>query len=412
MLGGGTVKDLYELVGQGASVRAIARRLGLSRNTVRKYLRSPGVPKFSPGPPRPSKLETYREHLLRRVRDGVENCVVLLRELKEQGYGGSYTILKEFVQPLRVRSSANATMRFETEPGEQAQVDFGSFLYLSAEGIKRRVWGFVMVLSWSRMAYVEFVRRADVGTFIRCHINAFEALGGMVRRCLYDNAKIVVLHRDGSGRPVWNERFLDFSLRLGFEVKLCRLYRAQTKGRVESGVGYVKGNFWPTARFADLPDLNRQARVWLDTVANVRIHGTTHERPDVRWEKEKPILQALPGRERLVPFLREDRLVGRDGYVSWDRSHYGVPWTFAAKTVQVQAGHGVVELFSADERIAVHPMATRAAQRLTLPGQWAGLPIGENKPRKEVLGLEQPAIEVYRRPLSAYEALVTAGGAP
>jgi transposase len=184
MLGGGTVKDLYELVGQGASIRTIARRLGISRNTVRKYLRSPGVPKFKPGLPRLTKLENYREHVLRRVRDGVENCVVLMRELREQGYTGGFTILKEFVQPLRVRSSVNATMRFETEPGEQAQVDFGSFPYLSAEGVQRRVWGFVMVLSWSRMIYVEFVPRADVATFIRCHINAFEALGGMVRRCL------------------------------------------------------------------------------------------------------------------------------------------------------------------------------------------------------------------------------------
>jgi hypothetical protein len=177
----------------------------------------------------------------------VENCVVLMRELKEQGYAGSYTILKEFVHPLRGRSSINATMRFETAPGEQVQVDFGSFPYRSAEGTERRVWGFLMVLSYSRMAYLEFVPRADVTTFIRCHLNGFDRLGGIARRCLYDNAKLVVLHRNGSGQPVWNERFLDFALRLGFEVRLCRPYRPQTKGRVESGIKYVKGNFWPSA---------------------------------------------------------------------------------------------------------------------------------------------------------------------
>jgi len=409
MLGGAAVKELYELVGQGLSIRTIARRLGISRNTVRKYLRSPGVPRFKPGPARPSKLEFHREYVLGRVRDGVENCVVLMRELREQGYAGSYTILKEFVQPLRVRSSVHATMRFETDPGEQAQVDFGSFPYRSAEGKERRVWGFVMLLSWSRMSYLEFVPRADVTTFIRCHLNGFERLGGITRRCLYDNAKLVVLRRDGSGQPVWNDRFLDFALRLGFEVRLCRPYRAQTKGRVESGIKYVKGNFWPSARFTDLADLNRQAQVWCDTVAAPRLHGTTHERPQDRWELEKPHLQSLPGRERLVPFLREDRKVGRDGFVSWNRAHYGVPWTHAGKTVQVQAGHGVVELWLGDERIAVHPQATRPAQRLTLPGQWAGLPMGDRKPRKEVLGIEQPVIEVYRRPLSAYESLVSAG---
>jgi len=410
MVGGATVKELHELVGQGLSVRKIARRLGISRNTVRKYLRSPGIPRFQPGPPRLSKLGIHREYVLGRVKEGVENCVVLMRELKEQGYAGSYTILKEFVHPLRGRSSINATMRFETAPGEQVQVDFGSFPYRSAEGTERRVWGFLMVLSYSRMAYLEFVPRADVTTFIRCHLNGFDRLGGIARRCLYDNAKLVVLHRNGSGQPVWNERFLDFALRLGFEVRLCRPYRPQTKGRVESGIKYVKGNFWPSAKFTDLSDLNRKAQAWCDTVAAVRLHGTTHERPVDRWELEKPQLQPLPGRERLVPFLREDRKVARDGFVSWNRAHYGVPWSHAGKTVQVQAGQGVVELWAGDERIAVHPQATRPAQRLTLPGQWAGLEIGDRKPRKEVLGIEQPAIEVYRRPLSAYESLVAAGG--
>src|SRR5215212_3182862 len=163
--------------------------------------------------------------------------------------------------------------------GQPAQIDWGSFRYRTADGTERSLWCFVLVLSWSRAIYTAFAPKADVATFIRCHLEAFERLGGIPRRCLYDNAKVVVLGRDDAGEPAWNERFLDFALRVGFAIRLCRLYRAQTKGRVESGVKYVRGNFWPGARFTDLPDLNQQARAWVDGVADPRVHGTTHERP-------------------------------------------------------------------------------------------------------------------------------------
>ena len=170
---------------------------------------------------------------------------MLLSELRALGYGGGYTILKDYVQPRRRRRQPRATVRFETGPGEQAQVDWGSLAYIAQDGRKRRVWAFVMVLSWSRAIYVEFVRRADVATFMRCHVNAFEYFGGVPRRCLYDNAKVVVAGRDDAGRPEWNSRMLDFALRVGFEMRLCRPYRAQTKGKVESGVKYVRRNLWP-----------------------------------------------------------------------------------------------------------------------------------------------------------------------
>ncbi len=135
-----------------------------------------------------------------------------------------------------------------------------------------------MVLSWFRSIYVEFVRRADVATFVRCHLNAFARFGGVSRRCLYDNTQVVVLERDEHGQPVWNSRFLDYALRVGFDIRLCHPYRPQTEGRVESGVEYVKRNFWPGVQFVDLTDLNRLAAVWCDIVADIRVHGTTHER--------------------------------------------------------------------------------------------------------------------------------------
>ena len=139
--------------------------------------------------------------------------------------------------------------------------------------------------------YVELVRRADTAAFIQCHVNAFEYLGGVPRRCLYDNAKVITLGRDEEKRPVWNERMLDFSLRVGFELRLCRPYRAQTKGKVESGVKYVRRNMWPSIRFTDDADLNRQGLEWCDTVANRRIHGTTHRVPGEMLAEEA----ATPG---------------------------------------------------------------------------------------------------------------------
>lgn len=381
------MRTMFELLGKGESIRGIAAAVGISRNTVRKYLRTPGLPTAKKRRKRSTLLEPFADYLRERLADGVENCVVLLREIKARGYRGGYSTVKHFIRPLRRGRRVQATVRYETAPGEQAQVDFGRFRYQLAGGGTRHVWAFVMVLSWSRAIYVEFVTKADTATFIRWHVNAFIHFGGIPQRCLYDNTKTVVLGRGPEGQPMFNERFLDFALRLGFVTQLCRPYRAQTKGRVESGIKYVRYNFWPTARFVDLDDLNRQARVWMETVADVRVHGTTQERPCDRLQQEHAHLRALPTAERLQPFLREDRQVGRDAYVRWQRSAYGVPWLWVGKTVQVQANEEVVEIWADDRRLAVHPRALRPGQHLPAPDQWDGLPGWDARPLKEALAV-------------------------
>ena len=399
---GGQVRAMYELKGNGQSIRGIARELGISRNTVRRYLRASEIPKAKPRPRRGSKLDPYKEYVDERLSHGVDNCVVLLREIRERGYTGGYTILKDYVAPSRQRWNRAATMRYETEPGEQAQIDFGRYTYRTSQDEDRHIWVFVMVLSWSRAVYVEFVERADTATFLRCHINAFEHFGGIPRRCLYDNTKLVVLRRDSEGRPVWNEQFIDFSAVLGFEVKLCRPYRAQTKGKIERGVGYVEGNFWPGARFVDLADLNRQAVQWIATVADVRMHGTTHERPVDRLETERAKLMPLPERSRLGSFLRDERTVGRDGYVRYGTAWYGVPWRWAGCSVLVEADGDTVSIFSGQERLALHPQAQHRGQRLTVPGQWRGLPLGNAKRRRSPVAFQVEQIEVEQRSLWEY----------
>ena len=207
-----------------------------------------------------------------------------------------------------------------------------------------------------------------------------------------------------------NERMLDFPLRVSFGTRLCRSYRAQTKGKVESGVKYVRRNMWPSIRFTDDADLNRQALEWCDTVANRRIHGTTHRVPGEMLAEEGPYLGKLPGRNALAPYLREDRKVARDGFVSWEGSRYGVHWKWVGRAVQVGQRLGTVEIWFGNERIAVHPRAQQMGQRFILPGQWQGLPRGDGQPRREAVAVQIPAGEVERRSLDVYE-LAALGGA-
>ena len=409
MLKVGIVKEIYEMKGSGYSIRDIAGELDIARNTVRRYLKDPEAVMPKRRRRRSSKLDPYIEYVDRRLSEGLENCVVLWRELQGLGYQGGYSLVKTYVSPRRRRRQVQATVRFETEPGEQAQVDWGSFSYVDERGRKRQMWAFVMVLGWSRAIYVELVRRADTASFIQCHVNAFDYLGGVPRRCLYDNAKVVTLGRDAEGRTEWNRRMLDFSLRLGFDLKLCQPYRAQTKGKVESGVKYVRGNLWPSLRFTDDADLNRQAVEWCTTVANRRLHGTTHRLPAEMLAEEQPHLGKLPERNVLAPYLREDRMVARDGFVSWDGSRYGVHWKWVGAIVQVGQRAGAVEIWAEDQRLAVHPRAQQPGQRFILPGQWEGLPRGDDWPPRQAVAVQVPVGEVERRSLEVYELAAARG---
>ena len=354
------------------------------------------------------------EYIDRRLSEGLENCVGLLRELRSRGYEGSYTVLSEYVRPRRRQRQTKATVRFETAPGEQAQVDWGSLAYIGADGRKHRIWVFVMVLSWSRACYVELVRRADTAAFIQCHVNAFEYLSGVPRRCLYGNAQVVTPGRDEDQRLVWNLRMLDFARRLGFEMRLCRPYRAQTKGKVESGVKYVRRNpcsshgqaMWPSLCFTDDAYLNRQGLEWCDNMANRRVQGTTRRIPWEMLAEERSHLGRLPSRASLAPYLREDRKVARDGFVSWEGFRYGVHWKWVGTVVQVGQRQGTVEIWVGDERIAVHPKSQLPGQSFVLPGQWEGLPKGDNRPRREALAVQTPVGEVERRSLDVHEAEV------
>ena len=276
--------DIVSLHRQGLSIRAISARLGLSRNTVRAALRRQGPPSRQ-ARLLPSKLDPYKDYLLARLAEFPElSAVALCEEIRALGYQGGLSILKEFTFPYRQRRR-EPVVRFETPPGQQAQADWS--------GLGRHLLGdacrspqlFVMVLGFSRALYAEAVWRADLESFLACHARAFAYFGGVPAEVLYDNAKVVVLERLADG-PRYNPGLLDFAGVYGFAPRLCRPYRARTKGKVERSIGYVKDRFFVGRVFSDLEDLNCQLLGWLDAVANRREHATTKERPCDRLAQE------------------------------------------------------------------------------------------------------------------------------
>lgn len=181
----------------------------------------------------------------------------------------------------------------------------------------------------------------------------------------------MVLGREEGGKPVWNPRFLDFALMVGYRPRLCQPYRTQTKGQVERAVGYLRQPFWPGVRFTSLDDLNAQVRAWCDEVANRRLYGTTGLRPVDLLADEG--LAALPGGAVFAQFLWEERAVSRDGIVSYGGSRYGVPWQFAGRSVQVEDLGFRLEIWSEGRKVASHPKAMLPARVVKLAGQWDGL---------------------------------------
>ena len=224
----------------------------------------------------------------------------LFRELKERGYRGGYTAVTDALRELRPPPTPVFEVRFETPPGDQAQVDFAQFQVAFADepGVTRIVWLFSLVLGYSRLLWARFVLHQDLQTVLRCHLAAAVALDGVPRQILYDRMKTAVLGEDTQGHIVYNRVLVDFARHHGFHPKACQPYRAKTKGKVERPHRYLREDFFLPRSFQNLDDLNAQLRHWLGTVANPRTHATTGRVVAEAFE-EQPQLQPLP----LVAFL-------------------------------------------------------------------------------------------------------------
>ena len=407
----GAIRELHEA---GRSRKAIARELGLDVKTVRKWLKKPWQPRQSA--PREKALLTRREFVEARLPEVGFNGKVLERELREQGWSGHYATLARFVAPFRkaFRGGPEATVRFETDPGQQAQVDWGSTAVVIG-GEKVRIHVFTMVLGYSRRLFARAYLSEGLASLLDAHERAFAHFGGRCESTLYDNPRTIVLSKESkTGEVRWNPGFKDRMDFYGVRVKLCAYYRAQTKGKVESGVKYVKRNGLVGREFRDLEAVNEYLQTWCLEVADQRVHGTTHEKPAERFERERSHLIAVDGRPAPVRERVETRRVPKDALVAVETNRYPVPYEWIGLEVSVRILPGEV-IFHVPQHEPVkharlagnHQVARwigppRSIVKRTPPRRPVGPPLHDGA-RRDELG------HVEIRPLCQYESFVEVG---
>jgi transposase len=356
----GELMMILELHRQGVSVTAIARRTGRDPKTVRKYIeRGIEAPVYGPRTVgRPSKLAAYLDFLRERVTAFPElSAARLTREIRELGYAGAYTAVKRYLAAIRPENGPKPyEVRFETPPGVQAQVDFARFVVDFADdpGTSRIVWLFSLVLGHSRFIFARYVMHQDLQTLLRCHIQAFAALGGVPIEILYDRMKTAVTGEDDAGHIVYNRSLLALAQHYRFQPRACRPYRAKTKGKVERPFSYIRQDFFLGRCFRNLDDLNAQLTGWLDTVANARIHGTTQRVVAEAFAAEQPELQTLP-EHRFDAVLKLERRVSHDGFVAMGGNYYSVP-DRTRRVVEVQQLPGLIRILDLGNIVAEHPV--------------------------------------------------------
>ena len=311
MFGRETRMLLRHYLEQGSSKSALARHLGVSRDTIHRWIRDGDLDRdldttpvgYGPRAPVPTKLDRYKPIIEARLATYPElSAVRLLEEIRAAGYDGGYTQLKAFVQRVRPRPTPETVMRFETPAGRQAQVDFARFRF--PWGIR---YALLIVLGYSRLLWCRFYPRQDMATLIDGLEDAFVYFGGVPHELLFDQMKAVITRdlRLEGGALIRNAEFLRFAHHWGFTPRACRPYRAQTKGKVERPVRYVRGNFVYGRTFLHDADLDHQRHHWLERVANVRVHATTRQRPRDRFDREERYLLQPLARRRYTSLVLE-----------------------------------------------------------------------------------------------------------
>jgi len=376
------LRDLIHRVRSGESDRRIARDLDISRSTVRKYRKwaeaqgclEPGTSMpddtilatalgSGPHPPRTvSSIEPYRETVQRLLDQGVEMAAIFQRLHNDHGYNGSYSSVRRYVHRLRP-SEPEAMVRVHTAPGEEAQVDFGSAgkLYDPSSDRVRTAYVFVATLCYSRHQYAELVFDQKVSTWIGLHRRAFASWGGVPTRIVPDNLKAAVakvLVHD----PVLGEAYRRMAQHYGFVISPTRPRTPRHKGKVESGVHYVKRNFMAGQEFLDIHVANQRLRIWVHECAGTREHGTTHQAPLRLFnEYERAALLPLPD-EAFT--LREIKVVKvhPDCHVTIDKSYYSVPYSHVGQTLDAYISERIVEIYRGQDLVATHERSQEAGK--------------------------------------------------
>lgn len=334
-----------------------ARALGLD---VRTVVRWADADQFRPRKtvPRGSKLDAFKGQIVRWLDAHPYSAQQIYQRLTEAGYGGGITIVKDYVHRIRPRRQP-AFLKLDFQPGECAQVDWGEFGTVAVGNTRRRLSFFVMVLCYSRRMYLEFTVSQEMEFFLACHENAFAAFGAVPARLMVDNLKSAVLKRLVGAAPVFNPKYLDFSRHWGFQISPCNVASGWEKGRVENAVGYVKKNFLAGQAFLDFSAVQPAAQLWVDTWADVRVHGTTQRRPVDLFEQERAHLLPLNpvgfdlARVRTVSVNKQFR-------VALDGNTYSVPARHVGQRLTMKAWADRVCLYEHDRLVARH---VRSMQR-------------------------------------------------
>jgi transposase len=377
----------------------IAGELAMDVRTVRKWL---DEPQFKPrkSAPRASKLDPFKHDIVRLLEAHRYTATQIFQRIREQGFTGRYSIVKDYVRKVRPpKSQAFLTLAFA--PGECAQVDWGSYGSVDVGGTRRRLSFFVMVLCYSRLMYVEFTVCQTMEHFLGCHQNAFEYFGKVTRKIMVDNLKSAVLKRIVGQAPVFNPKYLDFANHYGFTIAACNVGKGNEKGRVENGVGYVKKNFLAGLEIPDFDAIHPAARHWLDTVANVRIHGETREQPIVRFEKERACLSPLPAQRFDIATVSQVR-ASSQFRVTLDANRYSVPAEYAGCRLTLKTYPDRLCLYHDNKLIARHARSYDRRQDIEDPDHPKALLLWRKKAREQkivmrFLSLSPKSAQYYQK---------------
>ncbi len=383
------IRELLRHMRSNVSNRGVQRETGIDRRTVKQYrawaseqglLEGPLPPLEelqalvkqtlggTPPPQNVSLVEGYREVVVQLVKEGTEVAAIWQR-LREQEYGGSYSSVLRFVRKLDPREP-EVTVRVERKPGEEAQVDFGyaGRMIDPWTGELRKTWAFVMTLSWSRHQYVKFVFDQRVETWLELHRHAFEFFGGVPERVVVDNLKAAIV-RACRDDPEVQQAYRECAEHYGFLISPCRPATPRHKGKVEQGgVHYVKRNFLGGRRPTPITQANQDVLVWCNTTAGQRIHGTTKERPLVRFQQtEQARLKPLPQTAYDLAIWKVVKL-HRDCHIVFDQAYYSAPFRLVGQQLRVRGGTRRVRIYTMDyQLVATHPRAARPGERQTDP---------------------------------------------
>ena len=403
------VTAMMVLASLGWGSKRIAKELGCARNTVKRYLQQGGWQPYQ-APNREPKLRGYEKWLEAAFKQHNGNADVVRQELKSKfGIEVSLRTVERAVAHLRceLRKENLATVRFETLPGQQLQVDFGSKL-VPIGGEKTKVYVFAATLAYSRRLYVEVFTHERQTAWLQGIEGALRHFGGATEEILVDNAaSLVKTHNRQTGELVFNERFLAFCRYWGLKPRACAPYRARTKGKDERGVGYTKNNALAGREFGSWEAMAEHLSCWTREVADVRIHGTTGEAPAVRFARDElAVLRELGGRGSFQQFREFARIVAKDAFVDLDTNHYSVPWRLIGESVTVTVSDQTVRISYAGNEVAVHGLHTGRHAFVRNPEHFKG--IFKRNGSAVQLDLEQPRAELAR-PLSEYEAVAGGG---